>query len=250
MRLYESGRLRAIYVLLLAVTVLAGAALRDAPGSNSISPQYVAGTTGYDVSWPNCASKSPSPASWGVVGVTGGLAFRPNPCLQAEHDWFAATSLYVNTGYPGQVRARQFAGSPRRCRVGDERCLAYNYGYNSGLYAVLYASSRNLHAMWWWLDVETENSWSDDPYVNRASLQGMVDAVRRQTVFAHVGFYSYPGQWARITENWMGDNLPAWAATGTETRSAALAACSGQSFTGGPLLLTQYTATLDRDYVC
>ncbi|HKU18149.1 MAG TPA: hypothetical protein VJP80_02640 [Candidatus Saccharimonadales bacterium] len=242
--------LAAVYPLLFIVALLLGFIVRAAPGSDTLPPYYTPGTTGYDVSWPNCNSQLSRLAAWGVVGVTGGLVFHANPCLEQESTWFRAVSLYVNTGYPGGSRAAQFATLPRHCAAHDERCLAYNYGYNAGLYSVRLASKYNIHAAWWWLDVETENSWSDDPYVNRESLVGMIDAIKRQTVFARVGFYSYPGQWALITGNWAGENLPAWAATGSRERGAAIAACKAESFTGGPLMLTQYTATLDRNYVC
>jgi len=42
----------------------------------------------------------------------------------------------------------------------------------------------------------------------------------------------------------------AWAATGSVRDHDAHTACNEPSFTGGKLILTQYTLQLDQDYVC
>src|SRR5579872_686562 len=80
--------------LLVAVLVVGGFVLfshHSNPASNLVT----------DVSWPNCKDVSPTISTWGVVGVTGGLDFHPNPCAELESTWFAHVSLYENTGYPG-----------------------------------------------------------------------------------------------------------------------------------------------------
>jgi hypothetical protein len=239
-----------VYILVLALTLLLGFVVR---GSVQPVPQrpvpYPAQTVGYDVSWPNCTAHPPVDNAWGVVGVTGGLVFRENSCLSQEAAWFRTTSLYVNTGYAGLDKARAFAETPYRCAPHDEHCLAYNYGYAAGLYAVKAAFTHRLYASVWWLDVETENSWSDHADINRQSLRGTADAIKRQTVGAVVAYYSYPGQWDRITDSWR-PGAPAWAATGTALRQTAIDACAAPSFTGGPVWLTQYVTALDRDYAC
>jgi len=237
------------YIVLLMLAVLLGFVARGTTASRGSPPPYPQATTGYDVSWPNCKAVPPMPDTWGVVGVTGGLVFSENPCLQIQAAWFRTPTLYVNTGYAGAQKAARFAGSPHKCAVTDDICLAYNYGYNAGLYAADKAFAHRLYSRIWWLDVETENSWSDNPEVNRQSLRGMADAIRHKTVGATIGYYSYPGQWDHITGSWRPGN-PAWAATGTADRGAAIAACNQQSFTGGPIWLTQYVLELDRDYVC
>jgi hypothetical protein len=210
---------------------------------------YVAGSTGYDVSWPNCRAAPPVMPPWGVVGVTGGLNFRQNVCLSQEANWFRNLSLYANTGYAGAVAARKYADFPRHCGHDDETCLAYNFGFNAGKYAVDYAASQGVHAAMWWLDVETENSWSDNVQFNRASIQGEADAIKRYTVVATIGAYSYPGQWDRITGNWR-PGWPNWAATGSLERADALTFCRDHNFTGGPTWLAQYTIRLDQNYAC
>lgn len=210
---------------------------------------YENGTVGHDVSWPNCRAEPPNDKTFGIVGVTGGLVFRPNPCLFEESHWFTELSLYMNTGYAGKERAQKYANFPHRCEKDDEACLAYNFGYNAGMYALNYASSQYVHSNIWWLDVETENSWSTNTAYNRASLNGMVDAIRQHTLLPTIGFYSYPGQWDTITGNWH-NGYPNWSATGDVVHQRAVDFCKGQAFTGGPTWLTQYTTRLDNDYVC
>lgn len=201
-----------------------------------------------DVSWPNCGIKlARAPA--GIVGVTGGLALRPNPCLAAEAANYKNLSVYVNTGYPGLNVASKLQTTPKDCAANDKVCRAYNYGYNSGRYAVDYSLRSGVVAKKWWLDVETENSWNNDIKVNRAALSGMLDSVISFAGKNNVGFYSYPGQWDLLTGHWR-NNYPAWAATGSTKLVDAIDACRAPSFSGGPVLLAQYTPNLDTNYIC
>jgi hypothetical protein len=209
---------------------------------------YIAGSMGYDVSWPNCKARPPMMPAWGIVGVTGGLNFRQNPCLRQESSWFMNLSLYANTGYKA-ADAPKYANFPRQCDLSDEACLAYNFGFNAGKYAVDYASAQGVHAAMWWLDVETVNSWSDNVRLNRASIRGEADAIKRYTVVATVGVYAYYGQWDRLTGNWR-PGWPNWSATGSSERSDAVAFCRDHHFTGGPTWITQYTLRLDQNYAC
>lgn len=222
--------------LVAAVVVLLAPKLK--PASNTIT----------DVSWPNCNLQSVS-GQWDIVGVTGGLDLRPNRCLGSETGWFSHYALYMNTGYPGVRYAKKFASSPHSCATSNEACLAYNYGYNASLYAIKYAASRDVHSNLWWLDVETDNSWSTKIALNRASLQGSIDALRQNVILTKIGIYSYPAQWQVITDNWHSD-LPAWVATGSTDKSVANQACKGPSFDGGPIWLGQYTPNLDVNQPC
>ena len=101
----------------------------------------------------------------------------------------------------------------------------------------------------WWLDVETDNSWSDtDIAANRASLQGSIDFLQRQPGVV-VGVYSTPRMWGRI----MGDHrLPfptGW--RGPRPMEEAIAHCAPAfSATGGPVVLSQWVEEFDNDYVC
>lgn len=236
-----------VFMLIMAMLMVCAVGVTTVPAYALGS--YPVGVVGHDASWPNCRAMPPSDKQFGIVGITGGLVFHPNPCLFEESHWFTDLSLYMNTGYAGKDRALKYANYPRLCDKSDETCLAYNFGYNAGVYALNYASSQYVHANTWWLDVETENSWSTNASYNRASLNGMVDAIRQHTLLPTIGFYSYPGQWSTITGSWH-NGYPNWSATGDVVYQKAVDYCKGQNFTGGPTWLTQYTTRLDDDYVC
>lgn len=214
---------------------------------------YSVGKTGVDVSWPpsNCAAQRPAGAAFGIVGVNGGRAFTRNTCLLGEAGWFASPALYMNADYAGPNYARKLhaADKPRHCAPADNRCIAYNYGFNAAEYALLYATSQNVHTTQWWLDVETANSWSADPAQNRADIQGMTDAIMRTAFLPAIGVYSTPRQWRIITDDWR-SGLPNWVGTGSTHASDAAGACQGADFTGGGTVLAQYVLALDHDYVC
>ena len=210
---------------------------------------YTSGTTGYDVSWPNCSATPPKHPTFGIVGVSDGTGYSQNPCLAQEAAWFPSASfgLFVNTGWYNQS-SHINPNSPKVCAADDQNCLAYNYGYNAGLYALNYANSLNIQAATWWLDVETSNTWNADTTQNRNSLQGEYDALTANGV-ATVGVYSTTYQWDTVTGTWL-NNWPGWGATTVRTPSQAATYCTGHRFTGGPTYLIQFTGTLDRDYAC
>lgn len=212
---------------------------------------YPSGSTGTDVSWPpsNCSATPPNSAAFGIVGVTGGLDFTPNHCLFSESHRFVLTSLYMNTGFPGAQAAQKYAGYPRQCPKSDNDCLAYNYGFAAAQYALLYATSQNVYSTSWWLDVETDNSWTSDQQQNRSSLDGMIAAIRQNTFLSTTGIYSTPKQWKQIMGDWK-NGLPNWVGTGSPERQTAITACNDSNFTGGDTWLTQYVLSLDHDYVC
>lgn len=107
----------------------------------------------------------------------------------------------------------------------------------------------------WWLDVEVGNTWqsgSSGVAMNVADLQGVVVAL--EAAGASVGVYSTSSQWAQIagttttaTQGLYG--LADWI-PGASSLSGATANCGLASFTGGPVELTQWTATYDEDHVC
>lgn len=203
----------------------------------------------YDVSWPQCDLPKPADVQNGIVGVTGGLSLRPNPCLAREAGWFNKEGAYINTGYPGLPKAFKYKNWPKRCDTKDEKCLAYNYGFNGARYAVQYAVINGVYGMRWWLDVETENSWSDSTTINRQALQGGYDALVKYAGKSSVGYYSYPAQWDIITGTWL-NGAPAWVATGGTAEAEAAVACQGASFTGGKIVWAQYTNGLDHNVAC
>jgi hypothetical protein len=237
--------------LLALLAVMAHPVSAHPMGTRTIGPAttspYTSGSTGYDVSWPNCAAKPPAHPSFGIVGVSDGTGYSQNPCLTQEAAWFPSLSLYVNTGWNDQSPYIN-PNSPKVCVTGDSNCLAYNYGYNAGVYALNYANSQNIHTSVWWLDVETGNTWNADTTQNRNSLQGEYDALVANGV-STVGVYSTTYQWDTVTGTWL-NNWPNWGATTVRTASKAATFCSGHQFTGGPTYLIQFTGALDQDYAC
>jgi len=201
-----------------------------------------------DASWPNCTLTLPL-AETGIVGINYGKVFTANPCLAKEILNYRTPSVYVNTAYPGIAYGQKFQHSPHDCSADDTSCLAYNYGYNAGLYDIDYTLRLGIVANRWWLDVETDNSWDNNAQVNRKSLEGTFDAISRFAGSDRTGFYSSPSQWNLLTGSWR-NGYPAWMATGSADETAAMKACSDKSFTGGPIVLTQFTPSLDQNYPC
>jgi hypothetical protein len=203
-----------------------------------------------DVSWPNCdKTVAANYAQYGIVGVSGGLDYQLNPCLITEARWFTHYGLYVNTGYPGLADTKKLSSRPKACASDDYLCFAYNYGFQATVFDIHYAASLGLAAPLWLLDVETDNSWSNNPLLNRASLQGAIDAIKQLSFKPTIGIYSTPDQWTEITDNWQ-PAVPAWLGTGGTTLAVAIRACHTPSFTAGAIWLAQYTPYLDEDYAC
>lgn len=178
-----------------------------------------------DVSWPNCNVSFISDGKYGIIGATGGLDFTPNTCLSSETTLFSSYSLYMNSGYPGHNYGRKYQHYPLNCNAKDEGCLAYNYGYNAGKYAIRYAYSQGGVGYFWWIDVETENSWTSKPKINRDAILGMVASIQHYAPLAKWGVYSYPGQWKTITGGWKLKS-PEWVATASGNRNIAKNTCS------------------------
>jgi hypothetical protein len=237
-------------LLAMIVAALAWALLPAVALASPLSPLYSTGTTGYDVSWPNCSATAPRNPSFGIVGVSNGAGYSQNPCLAQEAAWFPSVELYVNTGWNDQS-VYMNSTSPKVCAAGDQNCLAYNYGYNAGLYALSYANSRNVHASAWWLDVETGNTWNSDVAQNQNSLQGEHDALVANGATT-VGVYSTTAQWTSITGGWI-NTWPSWGATTWTTAKQALSYCTGHQFTGGPSYFMQFKPKgngFDQDVAC
>lgn len=233
-----------LFGALIAIIIMSTAGVTSALG------QYASGSVGTDVSWPNCSASIPKGSAFGIVGVTGGKNFSPNPCLKAEAANFSNLSLYVNTGYPGQSYALPYQSAPKACPSTDLNCLAYNYGYNAGLYALQQAQNQGAGSNTWWLDVETMNTWTADTAQNINSLQGMIDSLKDAKV-GTIGIYSTTAQWGTVTGGWK-NLLPSWGATTWNTAKQAATYCKGHEFTGGPSYLMQFTPKrgLDQNVAC
>jgi hypothetical protein len=94
----------------------------------------------------------------------------------------------------------------------------------------------------WWLDVEILNSWQA-PQQNTAALSGAAQALWSMGV-DRVGIYSTRYQWdvitggPGVTHDWFRAD-PAWLA-GFRNHADARTGCARPSFTGGPVVMTQY----------
>jgi len=213
------------------------------------SSVYATGSTGVDVSYPNCSASIPA-VNFGVVGVTGGLVYSRNSCAASEARHFGDLSLYVNTGLNTSSSSSYYTQAKAGCN-GDANCAAYNYGFNAAKDAVSYAQSQGVSSPKWWLDVETSNTWSNNQAQNQKSLQGEYDALSANGATT-VGVYSTTAQWQSVTGSWQ-NNWPSWGATSWTTAKQAQTYCTGHQFTGGPSLLMQYKSKqsrLDQDVAC
>lgn len=203
-----------------------------------------------DISYPQCTQGLPPQAPVGIVGVNQGHPFSSNQCLINEVALYPSYQLYVNADYPGHANVLQYQRAPRACGPQDEVCQAYNYGYNSGVYAFNYATSQvDNNPVSWWLDVETGNKWDGSPAVHRSALQGELDALTGATPGKPIGFYSTVHMWQVITGGWQ-NNMPAWVATGSKTAEDAVPYCLHNNFTGGKVVMAQYVQQFDQDVIC
>jgi hypothetical protein len=243
-------------ILVASATVALGAL---PPAASSVAD--AAPAIGYDVSWPQCGQPLPAQPAFGIVGVNDGHPYSDNPCLAGEYRWAAAAGrpgFYLNTANPGPgASIIDWYGQTypnAACRRGNEAVCAYDYGYRGAAagfrYALAQVSAGAGHT--WWLDVETANIWSaTDRASNLASIAGAIDFLRAQGVV--VGVYSTRYQWGRITGGASRPDLVNWV-PGAGSRAAAAARCSaGYSFSGGPVMVTQFVsenADVDYDYPC
>lgn len=235
-------RLLGVVLSLLAVVLMSSQSV-------SASSIYATGSTGVDVSYPNCQTLLPK-VDFGVVGVTGGLVYSHNACAATEAGHFQNLSMYINTGLNNTASSSYYASAQVGCN-GSVSCAAYNYGYNAAQDAISYASSQGLSSSKWWLDVETSNTWSNDPAQNQQSLVGARAALISAGATT-VGVYSTTAQWKSVTGGWQ-NNWPNWGATTWTTAKQAQSYCTGHQFTGGPSLLMQFKSKqskVDQDVAC
>ncbi|MBX6772059.1 MAG: hypothetical protein IRY83_10070 [Chloroflexi bacterium] len=213
-----------------------------------------AGASGVDVSFPNCGQPLPtSRQDVVIVGVEGGRPFTTNPCLAEEFRWASAAGrhyeVYINTAYPSGTQAHRGDRGPRgTCPAGDLACRAYNFGFNNAEFAYHYAQSQYAVADTWWLDVETANTWSDNPALNVQAIQGAIDSLRSHHL--RVGIYSIPSMWRKIAGTYTVD-LPKWTVRLTGSVPADAYCAPENGFGGGAIAMVQEGGSgLDRDIRC
>ena len=227
--------------------------------NQAVPVTYTHGSTGYDVSFPQCGGGYPAGA-FGIVGVNGGYPFvHYNPCLADEVAHSPHAALYINTGYDplytqvdGQHTMPECLTTSAIVRGSPDQKAAWAVGCSEALRSMAYAASQGVaKPSGWWLDVETENSWSStDLSLNQFTIQGIVDTLLRRSL-APVGIYSTPYQWRTIVGSLQITGAAAdWVATGHTTIDGVRAAC-GAGFSGAPVRLVQYLRDgFDANYGC
>ena len=275
-RILSFATIAIVAALFLSIPAQAFAAV-PASGGGKPSKKPPA-PTGYDVSYPQCSSSLPQAPAFGIVGVNGGKVFASNACLASQYRWAQASttatypkvSFYANTGNPGPLLSTHWpAGqaTPRACDGTWSEGCSYDYGWNAAVdsfaKAVAVAGASAATSAYWWLDVETGNSWaaaSDSASwaaLNTADLQGAAAYLASHGV-GQVGFYSTGYQWNQITgltastsSAYFSTSYANWV-PGATTLSGAQALCSSAySFTGARVQLTQYLQNgFDADYRC
>lgn len=288
-------RMAGAFLVLIGLFATGIAPVAAAPPSKSKD------LVGIDISWPQCDKMDTLPLgqAFAILGVNGGLANNNNPCFAAQIEWAKTkttgtgthptqpqVSLYVNTANPGHEGSwwpssnvykgvvvpadrygecvPEFEGATRGAV--DLEC-SYVYGYVRAYEDATIRGVTDPGSHFWWLDVETGNSWqtgeTDSTALNRATLEGMVDhfttiTTKRKTADlkpAGVGVYSTSNQWGTIAGTVPSSSpltgLPSWLA-GARTLRGAKSNCSLPGLTlGSTVTLTQYvSAGLDYDYVC
>lgn len=265
-----AAELAALLFAVLLLLPAPPAAAAPSPGEGKQS------TLGNDISWPQCDKSFPAGQAFAVVGVNNGLANNTNPCLKEQLEWAAASSgvtpqpkvsLYVNTANPGSSGSwwpttnEYPIGSAVHnpygsCEDGDYgKACAYMYGWAKAYDDAYIRGITNPSDYFWWLDVETGNSWSTtDKDANRTVLEGMTDFFHSIDVKG-VGIYSTGLQWGRIVGTVSSSSnlysLPSWLA-GARTVTGAKANCADPPLTGGgEVTLTQFVSRkFDYNHSC
>jgi hypothetical protein len=233
-------------------------------------------TSGYDISYPQCAGAYPENPRFGIVGVNGGLANNANPCVADELRWARTApgqrqpaqpqlSLYINTGNPG-------AGVSDWPRGGTTPADGVCNGQLTNACSDLYGEQRAAHSYQliaavdprtartapWWLDVELMTSWAGTYQLNIAALQGFIAGLRSAGARGAVGIYSTSAQWkdltgltAQSTASAFPSTLPDWVAGTEATLTQAKRNCRDGGFTGAAPTLAQYRiGRRDADLRC
>jgi hypothetical protein len=227
-------------------------------GVDPIGDPYPRGTTGYDISFPQCGQTYPAPPyRVAVVGINGGRPYTPNPCLASEAAWAGPSlTVYVNVGPLNSGDPAALHGPAGSCAPPDSTCQAYNWGWNAAVYDAAAAIKAGVAASVWWLDIEFANGWKTSPQdqaENARVIQGTIDGLRAQGDLP--GIYSTSYQFGLIAGSQYLPQVPLWVAGAADASQAPGFCDPSHAFGGGQIWLTQWTgqvgqSTFDQDYAC
>jgi hypothetical protein len=238
-----------------------------APTAN-VSFPHPPGSTGYDISWPQCGGPFPPQSPVAIVGITRGtINIGPNPCYAQQAVWAGAnlSSYIVASPLPSPAPPESISGPYGTCN-GDVICESSNFGYNWAQHWISYSRSLGISPTLWWLDVEIPKGWSANPADvtnNNAVISGALAGMRAMGVT--VGIYANSLQWGQITGNQSSyPGIPLWAPGATTLSNdpkSAMALCTGTipdygPFAGGTINLVQFgyingpPYPFDQNYAC
>jgi hypothetical protein len=222
---------------------------------------------GHDISWPQCPEDEggfglplpPTTTRFVIVGLTKGLPFTENPCLDDQLNWVRANGkpahAYTMAAFPtaAQLGAYRTHGPwSSSTRAGQ----LSNVGYAEAGFA-----AASLHRLGFappvvWIDVEPRAAqpWPTNTTLqrreNRYVIEGLMRGLR-DAGFSY-GLYSYLSGWQSITGSWRLPGVPVWATAGRlDTPNEALDRCRQPSFSAGRVYIAQwYDDERDYDLTC
>ena len=253
--------LRRLTVVLCMLVLLIGLSPGTAPPA-AAAPLY-----GHDISWPQCPASvggyglpmPPTTTQFVVIGMTRGLPFTENPCLQAQVDWQETHGVrahaYVIPAFPTQAQLSSYGGQGP-WSTGTRAGRLSNVGYAAARFALGSYSRVGFTAPFFWIDVEPRPAqpWptatAAQRQENRLVIEGMMRGFR-DAGFGY-GLYSYTAGWNEITGGWRLPGVPVWATAGRlDYAQEAQDRCTQPSFSGGPVYLSQwYDDERDYDLTC
>ena len=254
------------------------------PPPPPLPSRYAPGSTGYDVSWPQCQAPGsaltkplPNAPTFAVVGINDGTIGGFNSCFAAEAAWAGqGLSVYIilQPAPSGSRAAFETSGPKSSCAATNQQCAAYNWGYNYAEADLAFARAQSIKPQIWWLDVETAEGWGTSAAAqpaNGAVVQGALDVLTGAGETAGIDCTWY--QWGQITGSYTpAAPAPIWVAGATSLGNGYYSAQSycqralavgdpstlgskGIGFAGGTPWLVQYAYTpgpvpVDNDYAC
>ncbi len=215
--------------------------------------RYPPGSTGYDVSWPQCQARGST--------VTKTLPEYADLCRggceRRDHRRFQQLLLVRGgVGRPGVVglhhpptgaNKRPYGvgdvGPKSSCAATDQQCAAYDWGYNYAEADLAFVGGQGVQPRIWWLDVETAEGWATSAAAqpaNAAVVQGALDALTAAGKKA--GIYCTWYQWGQITGSYVPPApVPIWVAGATSLSNGYYSAqsyCQRALSAGDPSTLT------------